>query len=459
MSASRPLVPPTIEGQARAFGRLPVAFGPRFFVLLLVGLVWLAPAFAEPRFVYAMAGWDLLALLAWAADARSLPPPARLRVRRTWLAPASLSVEAHVSLTVVNGSDRIIRARVLDHVPRQLRSDPPEVQLNIGPRAAADAQYHLRPTERGGAVLGDAYVRYQTPMRIAERWARVDLAQTVVTYPNLEDAKRESMLFIQSRQAELQKRSTRHRGAGRTFESLRDYQQGDEFRDICWTASARRGRLVTRLYEIEKSQTLWIVLDAGRLMRTRVGGLSKLDCAVNAALALSQVALYSGDRVGLLAYGRRIAQRLPAARGSQHLRQIVEQLAAIREGEWESDHFQAAARLLTDQTRRCLVVWVTDVAETAMRPEVIEASAQLAARHLVLVVVIGQADLQTLAASNPTSARQMYQTAAAQEVLHRRELLLARLREQGALALEATSGRLTPSLVNAYLEIKQRSQL
>ena len=53
----------------------------------------------------------------------------------------------------------------------------------------------------------------------------------------------------------------------------------------------------------------------------------------------------------------------------------------------------------------------------------------------------------------------MYQVAAAQEMVHRRELLLARLRERGALALEVSSGAISPLLVNAYLQIKERNQL
>jgi uncharacterized protein (DUF58 family) len=296
-------------------------------------------------------------------------------------------------------------------------------------------------------------------MRIAERWARVPLAQTVITYPNLEEAKAHSVYLIRSRQIELEKRYTRFRGAGRAFESLREYREGDEFRDICWTASARRGKLVTRLYEIERSQTIWILLDCGRLMRARVKNLSKLDYAVNAALTLTQVALYSGDRVGLLAYGRGARQRVPAARGSAHLMQIMQQLAVVHEDEWEADHLQAASRLLNDQKRRSLVVWITDLAETAMTPEVIEAASQLLARHLVLFVVIGQPDLNHLASQSPHDIHEMYQTAAAQEVVHRRELLLARLRERGALALETSSGKLSTTLVNSYLEIKHRSQL
>jgi len=249
------------------------------------------------------------------------------------------------------------------------------------------------------------------------------------------------------------------RGIGREFESLREYREGDEYRDICWTAAARRGKLVTRIYQVERSQTVWIVIDSGRLMRARIRDLTKLDYAVNAALSLAQVALYSGDRVGLLAYGRKLQQRLPAARGSTHLRQMIEQLSTIHEEASEADHLRTAGLLLTDQKRRSLVVWLTDLAETAMTPEVIEAASQMMPRHLVLFVVIGQPDLDDLASRQPENEEQMFKIAAAQEMIHRRELLLARLRERGALALEVSSASLASVLVNSYLEVKARNRL
>jgi uncharacterized protein (DUF58 family) len=257
----------------------------------------------------------------------------------------------------------------------------------------------------------------------------------------------------------MEKRHSRMRGIGREFESLREYRLGDEYRDICWTAAARRGKLVTRVYQVERSQTVWIVIDSGRLMRARVGGFSKLDHAVNSALSLAQVALYSGDRVGLVAYGRAIRQQLPAAKGSAHLRQLIEQLALVHEEVAEADHPHMAGRLLTDQKRRSLIVWLTDIAETAMTPEVIGAAAMMMPKHLVLFVVIGQPDLGELAAKRPQSETEMYQVAAAQEMVHRRELLLARLRERGALALEVNSGAISPALVDSYLQIKERNQL
>jgi uncharacterized protein (DUF58 family) len=306
--------------------------------------------------------------------------------------------------------------------------------------------------------LGRVFLRYQSPWRIAERWAAASLAQEVVIYPNLEEAKRESIYLARSRQAELRRRARAIRGAGRVFESLREYQEGDEFRDICWTASARRAKLVTRTYEIERSQPIWVVIDAGRLMRTRVADVTKMDQAVNAALTLAQVALGSGDRVGLITYARTVVHYLPAARGSAHLRQILEHLADVRAEASEADHWQAATRLLGHETRRSLVVWLTDVPDSAMTPEVVQAAASLTSRHLVLFVMLGQAELYQIAARRPESAEQLYESAAAQEVVHRREILLARLRAGGALTLDV-SRRLSPRLVNAYLEVKQRGRL
>jgi uncharacterized protein (DUF58 family) len=453
------LVPETVSAQALPFKRIGIAFGNRVFLLLLIGIAWLIPAFADKRFVAAMFGWDLLILLFWAIDLARLPRPQQLTVARGWSSPVSLSVESKPSLTVTNESNRTIHVKVVDELPAALRGEPAQIEMSIAPHRRGKAEYSILPSSRGHAALQHVYLKYQSPLRIAERWARAPLAQTVLVYPNLEEAKRHSIYLVRSRQIEMEKRYTRLRGMGRSFESLREYQDGDEFRDICWTATARRGKLVTRLYEVERSQTIWTVLDCGRLMRTRVSGLSKLDYAVNASLAVAQVALYSGDRVGMLAYGRSIRQRVPAARGSAHLMQITRQLALAREEESEADHLLAAARLLTDQKRRSLVIWITELAETAMTPEVMEAAFTLVHRHLVLFVVIGQPDMSELAAQRPQNAEQMYEIAAAQEILHRRELLLARMRERGALALETTSSKLSTAVVNSYLEVKQRSQL
>jgi uncharacterized protein (DUF58 family) len=459
VSSPDTLVPAEVEATTQAYTRVGVAFGRRFFQLLLLGLGWLVLAFFDLRFIYALLAWDVLVLLAFVADLAHLPKPSQLAVRRTWRTPAALSIQSNIDLTLFNSSDRILWAVMTDTVPAQLRNEPPTVAVKAEARDEATATYQICPVQRGDARLDDCHVRYQSALHIAERWVRASTGQTVRIYPNLEDVKRHSIYLLRSRQIAMEKRHSRVRGIGREFESLREYQQGDEYRDICWTAAGRRGKLVTRVYQIERSQTVWIVIDSGRLMRARVGGFSKLDHAVNAALSLMQVALYSGDRVGLVAYGRTIRQQLPAAKGSAHMRQMIEGLALVREEVSEADHLHMAGRLLTDQKRRSLIVWLTDLAETAMTPEVIEAASMMMPKHLVLFVVIGQPDLGELASKRPVSETEMYQVAAAQEMVHRREMLLARLRERGALAIEANSGPISPALVNSYLQIKERNQL
>jgi uncharacterized protein (DUF58 family) len=208
------------------------------------------------------------------------------------------------------------------------------------------------------------------------------------------------------------------------------------------------------------------VLDCGRLMRSRQlrlgepeGGHSKLDHACSTAVALAQLALYSGDRVGLLAYGQSIQQRLLPGRGLAHLRQLIELLAQVKAEISEADHLRATAVLNRLQPRRSLILWVTDLAETAMRPEVIDGAVQLLRRHVLLFVALAEPEVEAIAKARPKTVEQMFRSAAAQEMAGRREVLLARLHEQGALTLDLNPEALTPSVLNQYLMVKERAMV
>jgi uncharacterized protein (DUF58 family) len=316
--------------------------------------------------------------------------------------------------------------------------------------------------------MGWLYVRYRSPLGLAERWARAPLTQTVRVYPALRTSEDQQIFLARSRQIELQLRQARLRGLGRDFESLREYREGDDLRDVCWTATARRGSLITRQYQTERSQAVWIVLDCGRLMKHIRGsvdeagdvhGHSKLDYACSTAVALAQLALFSGDRVGLLAYGHNVQQRLLPGRGAAHLRQMIELLAQARAEASEADHLRATAVLNRLQPRRSLILWITDLAETAMRPEVIDGATQLLRRHVLLFVAMAQPELERLAAARPKDVNEMFRAAAAQEMAARRELLLARLREQGALTMDLDPEKLTSAVLNQYLTVKERAMV
>jgi uncharacterized protein (DUF58 family) len=438
--------------------------------------------------------------MAWLADLKRLPKPNELTVSRRWSGPLSLDIDSQVELQVANHGKRAVEVSIDDDVPAVLRQTLPRFTLTVPPGGSAVATYSVHPSTRGDIQVGQVFLRYHGAVRFAERWAIADTRQTVRVYPNLREPERYTLYLIRSRQIEQEKRLRRMVGRGREFESLREFRESDETRDICWTATARRGKLISKVYQVERSQSVLLVVDAGRLMlaRTRsqesgvrsqkpevrsqepgVGSrnpsadlptcppahlptcppLTKLDYAVNAALSLAHVALHSGDTTGLLTYGRKLQSYLPCARGPEHLRHFLEQLALVSGEPVEADHALAADSLLARQRRRSLVVWLTDLAETAATPEVIEAASRLLSRHLVLFAVVGEPELRALLARRPQSPAQLYQYVAAQQVIQRRELLLRRMREQGALAMEFLPGQLSSEIVNHYLQIKWKGLL
>jgi uncharacterized protein (DUF58 family) len=461
MSVPRPLAPQSIEATARRHGRFGFGAGPRLFLLAGAGLAWLIPALWNPTYFYALVIWDSVLFLAFLVDCLLLPRPSWLQVKREWHSALSIKVASEVSIAVANPNARDLRVDVMDELApspwHRLRwlslIVPASSTANTAPRVTQ----RFIPGERGDIQLGKVYLRYGSAFNMAERWAVADLQQTVRVYPNFEHAGKHSVYLARSRQIELQMRLMRLRGSGSDFESLREYREGDEIRNICWTATARRGKAVAKTFQVERSQAVWLVLDCGRLMRTRSEGYSKLDRAVDAALVLSQLALYSGDRVGLLAYGRALNQRVLPGRGAAQLRHLVEQLAVVKTEAPEADHIRAAATLLSLQKQRGLIIWITDLAETAMTPEVIDAAGQLLSRHLVIFIVIAQPEVKRQSAIAPENPQQMYETVAAQEMVFRRELLLGRLREHGALCLEVAPNQLSAAVLNQYLSVKERN--
>jgi len=468
------------------------AFGltPRAIALLLAGFVWLIPGFWDGRLAYAMLGWDALVLLAALLDGLRLPRAEQLTAGRSWSNAPALDSRTEIELTIENMGRTIVDCRLVDDLPAALtgfdagevNAEPPTHRLTAFPRVPAKLRYTVMPEQRGDTETGWLYVRYRSPLGLTERWAKANLVQQVRVYPALRTGEEQQIFLARSRQIDLQLRQARQRGLGRDFESLREYREGDDLRDICWTATARRGTPITRQYQIERSQAVWIVLDCGRLMRSRVtpalgpgsrptgafgagaatgagNAHSKLDFACTTAVALAQLALFSGDRVGLLAYGQRIQQRLLPGRGASHLRQIIEALAVVRAEEGEADHLRATAILNRLQPRRSLILWITDLAETAMRPEVIDGAMQLLRRHVLLFVAMAQPEIDLIAQARPANLAQMFRAAAAQEMAGRRELLLARLHEQGALTLDIHPEFLTSSVLNHYLTVKERAMV
>ena len=468
--------PGPVRAVCRPRGRLGFGLTPRAIGLLAAGLVLALPCFFSPRLGYGMLVWDGLVLAAALYDGLRLPAPQAITVVRSWSNALALDSTTEIELAVEQQSDIVLDLRLIDDLPEAFVTAPATHRLEAIPGIRAALRYRIEPRARGDARAGSVFVRYTSPLRLVERWASAPLEQTVRIYPALRQGEEQQIFLARSRQIDLQLRQQRQRGLGREFESLREYVEGDDLRNVCWTATARAGELITRKFQTERSQAVWIVLDAGRLLRGTVQpdasrsnaspppaappvAHSKLDYACSTAVAMAQLAMYSGDRVGLLVYGRGIQQRLLPGRGASHLRSMVECLSQARAESNEADHLRATALLNRLQPRRALILWITDLAETAMRPEVIDGAMQLLHRHVLLFVAMAQPDVDAIAQVRPRTVALMFRASAAQELSGRRELLLARMREQGALTLDLDPRHLTSPVLNEYLRVKEHAMV
>ena len=503
----RTLIPPSAEGQGRPMGRTGRAFGfgltVRALWLAVAGAVLALPAFWHPRAAWFMAGWDglLLAVAAW--EAWHLPQPRQLAVSRTFLDSPQLGMPTRIELAVMSEADQVLTVRLTDDLHPALVGVPEVRRLEVFPREPATAQLTVWPRQRGEFALRRVYLRYRGALGLVERWAAAELgvragledqqvplhpseqarAQQVRVFPAHEEARGTSEFFLmRARQTERQRRQLRLRGGGREFDSLREYQPGDELRAVSWTATARRGRVVTRQFMAERSQQVWVVLDAGRLSRTafvlrrgegsRFAGetaaerdeahrltVTQLDQATTAAITLAQIVGQSGDKCGMLAYGTEVRQMLPPGAGPGHLRLMIDLLSAVRSEAAEGNALLAVARLKQVQRRRGLIVWITELPDTSGRPELVTAAAELAKRHLVVLVLLKHPELAALASGLPATREAMFHAAAATEMEERRRETIAQLERRGVLITEAGAEELGIRAVSQYLEVKARGLL
>jgi uncharacterized protein (DUF58 family) len=491
------LIPQPASATARPLGKAGRALGfgltPLALLLFAAGLVMAAPAFFHARAIGFMLGWDALLALLVIVDAMRLPRPEAFRVTRIFLDSPQLGQATRVEVAVRMEADTVADVRLVDDLHPALVASPQVQRVEVFPREDAVSATIVYPRERGDFALGRVYLRYRGMFRLIERWAVAEPVvaavnegqeerQRVRVYPAHEDSREGTEFYLlRARQIEMQKRKLRLRGVGREFESLRDYQPGDELRKIAWTATARRGKLVTRQFTVERSQQVWTVIDAGRLSRTgfevkrdnqilfaETGSererahqltVTQLDQATTAAIMLAQVIQGSGDKFAMLAYGREVQQLLPPGAGAAHLRLLIDLLSQTRSEAAEADHLNAIARLKTAQRRRGLIVWITELVDSVGRPELVTAAAELVRRHLVVLVLLQHPELEALAARVPRDKAEMFHTAAAQEMLERRRATIAQLEAQGVLIVETTAEKVGVNAVSKYLEVKAEGLL
>ncbi len=316
----------------------------------------------------------------------------------------------------------------------------------------------LVPTRRGPAHIERLRLRWRGPLGLLSRLVTVDVNRAIsVTLPALRS--HPATRHLLARMLASGPRIERHRGDGSAFDSLAPYTADHDHRRIDWKASARLHVPLVREFRAERSQDLVVAVDTGHLMARRDGGMSRLDHAVLAAQLLALSALRAGDRVGLVAFDAQPHVNLPPRPGVSAYPAVAGALAGLAATDAETNFTRGLGHLLTMVRRRSMVVLMTDLVDATTAALMLEHLERVAARHVLVFVVLRDAAIETARAAAPSDLPLLHQAVAASALSQDRERVFTRLRRAGALVLESTPDALAGGLLDRYLEVKRRERL
>jgi uncharacterized protein (DUF58 family) len=409
------------------------------------------------RSVTALLAVDALILAAIAADLALAAPVRVLRLARGGDTRIRLGSTGEVTLTVVNPGRRALRGTVRDAWQPSAGARPERAELSVPAGGAASLATTLAPRRRGDVAAGRVTVRSLGPLRLAGRQGSHQAPWSVRVLPPFGSRKHLPEKLARLRQLDGQHRSLL-RGQGSEFDSLREYVVGDDVRSIDWRSSARRGDVMVRTWRPERDRRILIVLDTGRTAAGRVAGVPRLDASMDAALLLTALASRAGDRVDLLAVGRRVRTRVVGASRSEVLSAMTSALAVLDAELVELDAGLMASAVLGLARQRCLVVLFTDLNPAAIGEGLLPRIPALAARHRLLVAAVADPRLAEMAAARGNAAA-VYEAAAGERARSERARISALLRHRGVDVVDAPPGRLPAAVADAYLNLKAAGRL
>lgn len=421
----------------------------------LAAVLWLLPGGAG-------LGAGALALLGVAVCIEIVRLPARGSFALERTAPLALGLgdDATITYRLTNRTDTPVRVVLQDRLPDCVQGGVGIATHDVAARTTLALPSPLRGVRRAEDPLGPVGARITTSWGLIGSRVRIAPTDSIRVVPSVAGVRRFRLLSLQHRLDTAGVRNLRRRGEGQGFAGLREYALGDDPRHIDWKATAKRAKLITREFTIERSQTVLTLIDAGRGMTQLAGEFSRFEQALSSALILTDVAAAAGDRVGSLVFDDQIRAFVPALRSRGSLQAVRDAFVPVTASSREPDYAAAFRFLATHQRKRALVVFYTDVLGVRSSRALLAHVARSSSRHLVLVVALRNDPLFALAVPDAvTSSARLYEHASAAELLESREEALERMRRAGAIVLDVSPRAMTASVINRYLELKGRGAL
>ncbi len=333
------------------------------------------------------------------------------------------------------------------------------VTILPGGSTASRLNWRCTPHERGSYRLDRCYLESTSRLGFWLIRAAVPVACEIRVYPNLL-SDRESAASLLLNRGQVGSHVQRQVGQGREFEKLREYSPGDSFDEIHWKATARRGHPITKVFQIEKTQEVYVLIDSSRLSARDSGGDSILERFITAGLLLGVAAERQGDLFGLVSFSDRVDRFVPAKSGKSHYSVCRDALYTVKERLVSPDFYELCTFIRLRLRRRALLLILTELDDPVLA-EAFERSIQLIARqHLVMVSALKPSGLGPLFQGTPANYESdIYNKLASHMRWQKLQEVSKRLRQRGVQFSLLEPENLALQLNAQYRSVKQRQLL
>ena len=427
-----------------------------FYVLAVLIVLFLFSYWIHVLYPVALVGLFLLAIAAVFDSILLFKKKDGILATRELPEKFSNSDLNEVPLSIQNKYGFKIAYNSIDEIPVQFQKRDFLKSGSIPARAKKSIIYQLRPVDRGVYTFGKLNIYVSSPLNFVKRRFSFGKDQTVKVYPSFVQMKKYAFLAIDNKLTQFGLKKIRRIGHTMEFEQIKDYVSGDDVRTINWKATAKRGNLMVNQFQDEKSQPVYSIIDASRVMKMPFEGLTLLDYAINSALAFSNIALKKNDKTGLLTFSNTIHNHLAASSKKTHLNTILEVLYSIKTNFLDSDFGRLYAEVKRKITHRSLLLLYTNFEHLSALERQLPYLKGLAQKHVLVVIFFENTELDNLISKKATSTPEIYHKTIAQKMDYDKKLMVKELEKHGIQAVLTKPEDLSVKTINKYLEIKAR---
>lgn len=157
---------------------------------------------------------------------------------------------------------------------------------------------------------------------------------------------------------------TAFKGRGMTFSEVREYQYGDDVRDIDWNVTARHNHPYVKVYEEERELTVMLLVDVSKSRLFGAIGEEKREMIAEIAATLAYSAITNNDKIGVVFFSDKIEKFIPPKKGKKHILLIIRELIDFTPESFGTD-IGVALRYFTDALKkRCTTFLISDFIDT-----------------------------------------------------------------------------------------------